>query len=155
LELVSTKNPFADDSSCHRNARPTAGSSASPIPERAWWRFREALNPDQHGGSPIELPDDAIVRADLAAPHWRLTAHGILLEEKVEIKKRLGRSPDVGDAIVMCWAKRQGALRQQVIKPQFKGMEKPRQTSYLYKNGERPASAWDRHRAAFNRRHQR
>jgi hypothetical protein len=83
----------------------------------AHWRFREALNPDQPGGSPIELPDDAIIRADLAAPHWRLTANGILIEEKIEIKKRIGRSPDVGDAIIMCWHKGQGALHHQIRHP--------------------------------------
>ncbi len=32
-----------------------------------WWRFREALDPDQKGGSPIALPPDAMLRADLAS----------------------------------------------------------------------------------------
>ncbi len=66
-----------------------------------WWRFREELDPDQEFGSPIALPPGADVKADLAAPRWELTPRGIKVEEKREIMKRLGRSPDKGDAIVM------------------------------------------------------
>jgi hypothetical protein len=68
----------------------------------AWWRTREELDPGQDGGSIIALPPDASVKADLAAPRWELTARGIKIEAKDEIRKRLGRSPDEGDAIVMC-----------------------------------------------------
>ena len=67
----------------------------------AWWRMREDLDPGQHGGSILALPPDASIKADLAAPRWELTPRGIKLEEKAEIRKRLGRSPDDGDAIVM------------------------------------------------------
>jgi hypothetical protein len=68
----------------------------------AWWRMREELDPGQDGGSAIALPPDASIKADLAAPRWQLTARGIKIEDKDEIRKRLGRSPDEGDAIVMC-----------------------------------------------------
>jgi len=57
-----------------------------------WWRLREELNPDQERGSAIALPPDASIKADLAAPRWELTARGIKIEEKTEIRKRLGRS---------------------------------------------------------------
>jgi len=67
----------------------------------AWWRFREELDPDQQFGSAIALPPDASIKADLAAPRWQLTTRGILIESKLDIRKRLGRSPDEGDAIVM------------------------------------------------------
>jgi hypothetical protein len=52
--------------------------------------------------SSIALPPDASIKADLAAPHWEMTVRGIKIEHKDEIRKRLGRSPDDGDAIVMC-----------------------------------------------------
>ena len=68
----------------------------------AWWRMREELDPGQDGGSILALPPDASVKADLAAPRWELTARGIKIEDKDAIRKRLGRSPDEGDAIVMC-----------------------------------------------------
>jgi hypothetical protein len=67
-----------------------------------WWRMREELDPGQEFGSAIALPPDASIKADLAAPRWELTARGIKIEHKDEIRKRLGRSPDDGDAIVMC-----------------------------------------------------
>lgn len=68
------------------------------------WRFREALDPDQPGGSPIALPDDPMLVADLTAPRFTVAARGIQVESKVDVVKRLGRSPDRGDAVVMCWA---------------------------------------------------
>jgi hypothetical protein len=67
----------------------------------AWWKFREELDPDQEFGSVIALPPDASIKADLAAPRWKLAAGGIQIEAKEDIKRRLGRSPDDGDAIVM------------------------------------------------------
>lgn len=79
-----------------------------------WWRFREALDPNQAGGSPIALPNDPALRSDLAAPRFEITARGILIEEKAEIKKRIGRSPDKGDAVTMCWSEGQTALRRNV-----------------------------------------
>lgn len=70
----------------------------------AWWRFREELDPDQEGGSFVALPPDPELKADLATPHWTLKSKGILLEGKDEIRKRIGRSPGKGDAVVMCWS---------------------------------------------------
>lgn len=77
-----------------------------------YWRFREALDPDQDGGSPIALPPDPQVLGDLTAPRWKLTPRGIQIELKQELKKpeRLGRSPDRGDAIVMAWSEGERAL---------------------------------------------
>lgn len=70
----------------------------------AWWRLREALDPDQPGGSTVALPPDPELRADLAAPTYEATGRGIKVESKKDIKKRLGRSPGKGDAVVMCWS---------------------------------------------------
>ena len=67
----------------------------------AWWKFREALDPNS--GEDIALPPDSELMADLTAPTWDLTARGIQIEEKDDIKKRIGRSPDCGDAVVMCF----------------------------------------------------
>jgi len=80
----------------------------------AWWKFREELNPDQEGGSPIALPDDPELLADLAAPTFEVQANGIKLESKDDIKKRLGRSPDKGDAVVMCLAPGNAAVKRKL-----------------------------------------
>ena len=67
----------------------------------AWWKFREALDPNS--GEKIALPPDSELMADLTAPTWDLTSNGIQIEAKDAIKKRIGRSPDCGDAVVMCF----------------------------------------------------
>lgn len=76
------------------------------------WRLREALDPEQEGGSCVALPPDPALKADLASYRWELTLQGILIEDKVAIKKRLGRSPDKGDAVVMCVAEGDAAQRR-------------------------------------------
>jgi hypothetical protein len=72
-----------------------------------YWQFREALDPEQHGGSPICLPPDKELLADLAAMHYepvtRSHVQHIEGESKESVCDRLGRSPDKGDAVVMSW----------------------------------------------------
>ena len=70
----------------------------------AYWRFREALDPSQEGGATMALPNDPRLLADLAAPHFEVTPRGIKLESKEDVCKRLGRSTDRGDAVVMAWS---------------------------------------------------
>lgn len=79
----------------------------------AWWKLREELSPDQPGGSPIALPPDPELRADLAAPTWSLKTNGILIESKDELRKRLGRSPGKGDAVVYALAMGEQAIKRQ------------------------------------------
>jgi hypothetical protein len=69
----------------------------------AIWLFREALDPDQEGGSPIALPDDPELVADLTAAWFKVTPNGIMVEPKLELVKRLGRSTNKGDGVVMAW----------------------------------------------------
>lgn len=73
----------------------------------AYWYFRELLDPDQPGGSPIALPpDDNEMVADLTAAKFDIVRgkHGvpvIKITAKDKLVEELGRSPDKGDAIVM------------------------------------------------------
>lgn len=89
----------------------------------AMWKFREELDPDQEGGSVIALPPDPELRADLAAPTYSVSARGIVIESKDELRKRLGRSTGKGDAVIMALstgdmavkklaARKHGALQQ-------------------------------------------
>jgi hypothetical protein len=68
------------------------------------WRFREALDPEQEGGSPIALPDDRLLVADLTAPSFEVTPRGIKVEDKESVCERLGRSTNHGDAVQIAWA---------------------------------------------------
>lgn len=63
-----------------------------------WWKAREALDPAS--GLDICLPPDRELFSDLCAPAWKLTARGVQVEGKEDLIKRLGRSPDKGDAVV-------------------------------------------------------
>jgi hypothetical protein len=70
---------------------------------QAYWQFREALDPDQEGGSPVALPEDPVLMSDLTSPTFEVTTRGIKIEEKTKVVARLGRSPDRADAVVMSW----------------------------------------------------
>lgn len=64
------------------------------------WRMREALDPSK--GSRLALPKHPRIKADLCAPRWSLQGRGkIKVEAKEDIIKRIGRSPDYGDAIIL------------------------------------------------------
>lgn len=89
------------EKSVHRTADRQLGFTNKR--SQAIWQFREALDPNQDGGSPIALPDDPALMADLTAPTFEVTPRGIKVETKEEVVKRLGRSTDRGDAVVMAW----------------------------------------------------
>jgi hypothetical protein len=74
----------------------------------AYWRFREALDPSQMGGSVVALPPDAEMVADLCAVNYEVVSAGkrgaiIKAESKEDVCDKLKRSTDKGDAVVMAW----------------------------------------------------
>lgn len=71
----------------------------------AIWRFREALDPGQPGGSAIALPPSATLLADLTAPTYEPDSKQIIVESKKKVCDRLGRSTDEGDAVIMAWTR--------------------------------------------------
>jgi len=69
----------------------------------SWWTLRELLDPSND--MDVCLPDDDLLIGDLVAPKWNQTSTGkIKVESKDDVKKRIGRSPDSGDAVVMAFA---------------------------------------------------
>lgn len=66
-----------------------------------YWRFREALDPTS--GENIALPPDERLTAELTAGRWIPKGDAIQVEDKGEIRQRLGSSPDRADAVVMAW----------------------------------------------------
>jgi phage terminase large subunit len=62
-----------------------------------WWAIREALQRDE-----LALPPDNMLAADLTNIKFKYTSKGqIQLESKDDVKKRLKRSPDRGDALAI------------------------------------------------------
>ena len=66
---------------------------------RLWWRFRDLLNPAN--GQNVALPKDQALLSELCAPRYKLVSNGIQIESKQDIMKRLGRSTDSADAVIM------------------------------------------------------
>lgn len=66
-----------------------------------WWNMRDILDPDR--GDDIALPPDQELLADLTAPRWKMTASGVQIEDKDEIIKRIGRSPDSAEAVILAF----------------------------------------------------
>ena len=64
------------------------------------WKFRERLDP-LNRDEPIALPPDPKLAADLCAMRYQLTSRGYKIESKDDIRQRIGRSPDDGDAVIM------------------------------------------------------
>lgn len=73
-----------------------------------YWKMREALDPARN--PTIMLPPDDDLASDLSTPHWKTMPGGkIVIESKDEIRKRLNRSPDRGDAVCLAlWASGDG-----------------------------------------------
>lgn len=62
-----------------------------------WWALREAL-----AAGDITLPQDHKLSADLTNVEFSYDSRGrVKLESKADIKKRIGRSPDRGDALAI------------------------------------------------------
>lgn len=64
-----------------------------------YWRMRDALDPLD--GDDLALPDDRELLADLCAARYTVTSAGVQIEPKEEIKKRISRSPDKGEAAML------------------------------------------------------
>jgi len=68
----------------------------------AWWTLRELLDPAN--GWQIALPPDDLLTGGLTSPRWRETSSGrIQVESKEQIRQRLGRSTDHGDAVIQAF----------------------------------------------------
>jgi len=63
------------------------------------WKLREALDPEYD--PTLCLPPNPQLTKELTAPRWSLVARGIQIESKDEVKKRIGVSTDLGDAVAM------------------------------------------------------
>lgn len=91
--------PFIS-SGATRKTDSTGTNRFSNVRAAAWWNLRELLDPAMD--AKLCLPPDDDLTADLSTPRYELM-HGsrLKIESKDEIRKRLGRSTDLGDALAM------------------------------------------------------
>jgi hypothetical protein len=66
-----------------------------------YWALREALDPSLE--STLMLPPSRTLAADLSAAKWSIKSGRIAIEDKDDVKTRLGRSPDEGDAVALAY----------------------------------------------------
>lgn len=97
----------------------------------AYWRLREALDPDaprEDGEQALALPPDDELLSEITAARWDLTFSGaIKLEAKDDIKKRIGRSPDAADAVALACLAPSRTFDPVLYAKILRGAGKPRQ----------------------------
>lgn len=104
-----------------------------------WWRVRDAL---QQGYLALP-PLDSLLAGDLTALKYRPDAMGrILMESKEEIAKRIGRSPDAGDALALTFTLAQTFGRgNEVMQSTAEGLMIDSRWNIITTENE-PASRW-------------
>lgn len=76
------------------------------------WTLREAFRLNQVAIAPLEEHEDEAME-DLAGIYWELTSTGkIRIEDKAKTRKRLHRSPNVGDAVALGFRQPPAAARR-------------------------------------------
>lgn len=95
----------------YRNVNPFNGAEGSDYRDKSgklkmrnkraemYWRMRDALDPVD--GDNLAIPPGNEVLADLCSARYEVSSAGVKVEDKDEIKKRIGRSPDTGEAVMM------------------------------------------------------
>ena len=95
----------------YNNVNPVNASSASDYRDRSgklkmrnmraeyYWKMRDALDPEF--GDEIALPPGNEIIADLCSAKYMVQVSGVLIESKDDIKKRIGRSPDKGESLLL------------------------------------------------------
>ena len=79
-----------------------------------YWALRDALDPAL--GGELALPPLDELTQDLTEVHWSTRSNGdIIIEEKDKIKKRLGRSPDYGDAVANAYSGKRKHKQAEVV----------------------------------------
>lgn len=77
------------------NVDPLASEKFLNLRSQMHWQMRLDLESGE-----VVLPDDPELFDDLTTPQWTTRAGKIVVEAKEDIKKRLGRSPNKGDAAI-------------------------------------------------------
>lgn len=130
--LANANLLFTAINGAERSTRATRDGKFHFVTKRSemWWTLREALDPDY--GLDLALPPDPKLQADLTAPTYSVRPGEppkIYVESKEDLIKRLGRSPDRGDAVVYAWAS--GAIeRKRDAKKRKGGMPQRQKSNY-------------------------
>lgn len=113
-ENIGTDNLKSYQGGAAAEARTEDGKlSFLNLRSQLYWQLREALDPDQDGGSLIELPPDPRLLAGLTAPTFEIRGTKICVESAEKVKEKLGYSPNEAAAVIMSWWKGKKFLTQE------------------------------------------
>jgi phage terminase large subunit len=102
LNAVSVKGSF---SPCGDDEDENIKELFFNLRAQMYWNLRELLNPNRIVNPfPIALPRDEMLMQELSEVRWKPVNGKIQIEDKKDIRKRLGRSPDRADAVVLAFA---------------------------------------------------
>ena len=80
------------------------------------WHLRLLFKPDKKGRSQISIPDDPELKKQLGEIRYKYSSERkIKIEAKADMKKRLGVSPDKGDALGLAFWDTQDSAPQMII----------------------------------------
>ena len=98
-EVIREKNLRVTVIPCHNGGRSTDNRYANFVTQ-CYFAIRDRLQSGE-----ITLPKDDLLAAELSTRKFSLNSSDkVILERKEEFKKRLGRSPDRADAVVLAFA---------------------------------------------------
>lgn len=124
------------------DSRKRAKGSKIPFANKraeSWFLLRDELDPNQDGGSAIALHPDPELKADLSAvcydPHALQTRGVLQVEDKERLRKRLGRSPGKGDAVVICMSEGERVLAHMISQQQRSSMPATANVGYAGMKG--------------------
>lgn len=120
---------------------PTQKKRFHNLRAQMYWRLREALQSEL-----MEMPEDDLLEGDLVAVKYTWDATGrYLLEPKEDIRDRLNRSPDSGDALALTFAF-DGLTDEDVVRnaddKKSSSLATPSKWYMATKNVQRPVSRW-------------
>ena len=132
-----------------KSSRTTKNGSLPFFNKRAevYYRFYEALDPSQPGGSPIALPPDPMLFAQLCSIRLaRDDLDVIQLEPKTKLVERTGNSPDEADAVVQAWS---AGPKQDNFRGGWSGTDN-NSSQRAVKAPNRSATRFDNQKSGFN-----
>lgn len=91
----------------------------------AFWKLREALDPDQQGGSAVALPPDPELLEELTALTYTLERRGYQIVDKEDLRKKLGRSTNKADVVAMALSEGDRAVQRAVSQGRYTGNSMP------------------------------
>lgn len=108
----------------------------------SWYHLREILDP--HSDVQIDLIRDDDLLGDLCAPRYKVNSDKgrIEVEKKNDFKKRLGRSPDVGDAGAMAFCDAEPSVYVDQYRPVVADLSRPEAKSPAISSEERMNQIW-------------